>query len=222
VNSTIRKQIAKLGAREVPFAPGYFVTRDGRVFSCRLSRGRALALLKPGRHKQGYLNYGLMIDGRVRTKRGHNIVASAWLPPRPTNATCVRHRDGDPTNNRDTNLAWSTQRRNIHDKWCHGTMATGDRNGRRLHPEAYAVGERTPMAKLSEKQVVEIKRRLRAGEKGNALAREFKVLKTTISHQNRAQLEAPRRRGYMNTGKAGSGKVLDAFVATVLARDAEK
>jgi hypothetical protein len=93
----------------------------------------------------------------------------------------VRHLDGDPKNNDVSNLAWGTQADNIHDKWRHGTMATGDRNGRRTHPESILRGDATRSAKLTEAQAREILLRLARGEKGSHLASEFGVVKTTIS-----------------------------------------
>jgi hypothetical protein len=59
----------------------------------------------------------------------------------------------------------------------------GDRNGLRLHPEAVRRGERSTSAKLTEAQVLEIRRRLAIGGRGTGvvLAREFNVCTSTIS-----------------------------------------
>jgi hypothetical protein len=45
--------------------------------------------------------------------------------------------NGDPADNRWTNLAWGTRRENVHDAISHGTHPRGERNGKaRLNGEA--------------------------------------------------------------------------------------
>lgn len=59
----------------------------------------------------------------------------------------------------------------------------GDRNGSRLHPERHPRGERQGMAKLTNKQVDEIRTRFAAGEHNRcALGREFGVSNVTITN----------------------------------------
>lgn len=165
--------------RPVPGFLGYFVSEEGEVFS---NKNGALKKLKQGRDPAGYPQHGFSVgNGRVITLRVHKIVASAWLPPPPSPEHVIRHRDGNNKNNRADNLLWGTQQENIDDKRRHGTLATGDRNGSRLHPESIVRGSRSNFAKLSEEQVAEIRARLAQGEKGNAIARDFGVAKTTIS-----------------------------------------
>lgn len=171
-----------LDALPIPFAPGYYVTHRGDVFSARrVAAHKPLRHLRPGRHKQGYPQYGLVIDGKAHTTRAHHIVAAVFLPPKPFPEAVIRHIDGNENNCSDKNLRWGTQLENIHDKWAHGTMATGERNGLRIHPESVLRGELSSSAKLSEAQVIDIRKRLASGEKGSHLALEFGVAKTTIS-----------------------------------------
>lgn len=177
---TREEEAAAIGAIAVVGAPGYYVTKLGEVFSGK-SKSGPLRRLRPGRHTTGYSQYGLMIDGKARTMLAHQIVARAFLPPRPSGEHVVRHINGDPTDSRADNLAWGTQKENIHDKWTHGTMAVGNKNGAHTKPHRRARGSRAGGAKLDESQVIEIKRRLAAGAKGSHLAVEFGVLKTTIS-----------------------------------------
>lgn len=162
--------------KPIPGFPGYFATREGHIFSTR--RAKKLRLLKPT--YSPYASYGLMRSAKAITVHGHRVVASAWLPDF-TPQCVVRHLDGNPKNNFVDNLACGTQAENIADKWTHGTMAFGERNGRHTHPESVPRGEEGSGAKLRETQVIEIIQRLKSGERGNALAREFGVLKTTIS-----------------------------------------
>lgn len=182
------EEARSLGARPIPFAPGYYVTSTGVVFSAKRRRkDLPLRRLRPGRHPQGYPLYGLCIGTRVKTIAAHRIVALVFLPPRPSRKHNVRHLDGDAANNDVSNLVWGTQRENIHDKWRHGTMACGRRNGRFTHPESTPRGSACVAAKLSERQVREIRRRLARGDLGVDLAREFGVVKTTISAIKRGQ-----------------------------------
>jgi hypothetical protein len=60
-------------------------------------------------------------------------------------------------------------------------LARGDRNGARTHPERHARGEAAGLARLTEQQVLEIRRRWRAGERQIDLAKEFGVRQTNVS-----------------------------------------
>jgi transposase-like protein len=182
------EEAAQLGALPVEGFPGYYVARDGAVYSAKKLREREpLRMLKPGKTGPGYHKYGFVRDGKTITVLLHRVVASAFLVRTSPDERVVRHLDGNPDNNRCENLAWGTQLDNIHDKWRHGTMATGDRNGLRVHPESVLRGERSTSAKLKDAEVREIRERLMLGETGDSLAREFGVVKTTISAIRRAK-----------------------------------
>lgn len=77
----------------------------------------------------------------------------------------IRHVDGDPTNNRVTNLAVGTTADNKEDSRRHGTIAQGERHG---------------MSKLTAGQVQDIRRRLAAGESQRSIGVVFNVHKSTI------------------------------------------
>lgn len=89
----------------------------------------------------------------------HQLVALTFLGPRPKGQE-VRHLDGNPLNNRADNLAYGTRTENIYD-----VMRIGG-----------------SWRKLSALQVLEIRRRLQAGERGADLAREYGVGETCISN----------------------------------------
>lgn len=57
----------------------------------------------------------------------------------------------------------------------------GDRNGMNTHPEKRAVGSRNGFSKLTEQDVLEIRRRANAGEGAAALATAFHVSTPTIN-----------------------------------------
>ena len=137
-----------------PFDTKYEVTEHGRVR--RVSTGREL---KPKLTDDGYV--------RVRLPVGwtgvHRLVLAAWVSLPPGLGYEADHLDNDKSNNHWTNLEWVTKSENIR---------RAVKRGRR--PSRGHV-------KLTDVQVVEIKRRL-LSEPGAKLAREFGVNKSTVHH----------------------------------------
>lgn len=172
----------KSKVKEVPGFPGYFADKIGNVYSTKRTKSLdKLRLLKPYINPEGYPTYGLVRDKKRIPLCGHRIVAMAFLPPRPSDHHGVRHLDGNPANNRASNLAWGTQAENIADKSRHGTLATGDRNGRRKHPDSYPIGSKMPTSRLNESQIVEIRRIRGEGQTYLDIAKMFGVAKSTIA-----------------------------------------
>lgn len=101
----------------VPGYEGLYEVSDlGAVRGPRTGDGR----LKPRPHKDGYAKVNLCRGGRQKTFLVHRLVLDAFVGPREPGQEC-RHLDGDPSNNRLTNLAWGTQSENELDKVRHGT-----------------------------------------------------------------------------------------------------
>lgn len=87
--------------------------KDGRLF---YSRGR---VLRQGLMPDGHLNVGL--GKKAGTKSVHILVLLAFKGERPSWLES-RHLDGDPGNNRLSNLEYSTRSRNTQDrKWHNGS-----------------------------------------------------------------------------------------------------
>lgn len=108
----------------------YEVSDQGRVRSLdrwvasgsgrrRLIAGRIKSLPKL---RTGYPVVHLAKDGRTITKAVHTVVLEAFVGPRP-DAHVACHNDGDPSNNRLTNLRWDTYSNNTLDSVKHGTYA---------------------------------------------------------------------------------------------------
>lgn len=112
--------------RTVAEAPMYQVSDLGRVRSLHAVKGLVAGrILTGGRHKGGYRDYHLHVDGRSPVRRlGHRLVAEAFLGPRPEGME-IRHLDGDPTNNPVSNLAYGTRSENMQDALRHGSHPTG-------------------------------------------------------------------------------------------------
>lgn len=104
--------------------------------------------------KQGY---------KLAAIKTHIAVLEAFVGPRPVGMDGC-HNDGDVKNNRLDNLRWDTKANNNADKMKHGTAQIGSRN---------------PSAKLTEKQVADLKAQL--GKKSLvALGKEFGISVTTV------------------------------------------
>ena len=76
----------------------------------------------------------------------------------------VDHIDGDKANNAAANLRWDTRAGNHNDKNAHGTAT---------------VGERHPMHKLCDQEVLAMRARRAAGATTSQLAEEFNVSRMT-------------------------------------------
>ena len=118
--------------------------------------------LKPRIGAGGYWSVALSQYGVVKETPVHRCVASAFigLPPSPLHQ--VNHKDGDKLNNHPDNLEWVTPSENIRH-----AVQTGLKVAKR--------GKDRCSTKLSDKQVMDIRRRFAAGEKHHALSKEFGV-----------------------------------------------
>jgi hypothetical protein len=141
----------------------YEISSLGRVKSLiRKTPGtntRIENFLKGHVSKNGYYFFG--INGKNKSQ--HRLIALAFIP-NPLNKKCVNHKDGNRLNNSIDNLEWSTHSQNTK----HGYDSNGRKN---------------PIRKLTEQQVLEIKKRLSNYKHGMniKLAEEFNVSKYIIS-----------------------------------------
>lgn len=153
--------------RPVWWAPYYEVSSLGRVRSTT-PRGRstrpvaAPRILRPAAGHGGHLHLLVCVNKVQHTCRVHVLVAEAFKGKRPT-GLCVRHLDGNPTNNRPENLEWGTRPENEADMVRHGTDSRGIRNAN---------------AKLTIAQAAEIRG---STERGDVLAERYGVSEATIS-----------------------------------------
>lgn len=164
--------------RPISWAPHYEVSDQGRVRSLdrviavranqsetkrRTSHTKRLKgrILSPGVGRYASVN----VDGRQILV--YRLVAEAFLGPCP-DGWIVRHGPGGPLDNRLCNLSYGT---------------SSDNNGAdRLRDGTLPRGSKAGSARLTEDQVLEIKRRSIAGESRAALGREFGVRPENISH----------------------------------------
>jgi hypothetical protein len=127
--------------------------------------------------KKGYLIVDLSVDD-VKTRRLiHQLVAEAFLPPRPSVEHFPNHLDADKTNNNVENLEWATR-------------AENNAHARRLGLVPSLRGEANGRSKLTAVQVDEI-RAVRGHQSQRAIAARFSVARSLVQriHQGRAWVD---------------------------------
>jgi len=103
----------------------YDVSDHGRVRSwSRYKKGACLALAP---EKDGYLVSQFAADGRKEQFKVHQIVLREFVGPCPDGMQ-VSHKDGDPANNRLSNLLYETPKANTARQRDHGTAKIGAQN----------------------------------------------------------------------------------------------
>lgn len=126
----------------------YRVDSNGVVYS------QSGAPLRPATDSKGYLRVGLMIDGKLVTKKVHRLVAEAFIA-NSENKPFVNHKDLNKQNNRVSNLEWSTPKENTRHAIEMGVFSfqTSEKSVN-INPKK---GSLNGWAKLNEGQVVEIR-----------------------------------------------------------------
>lgn len=140
----------------------YEVSDQGRVRRIKAGRGaQAGYILQPARMQIGYHMVTLSKNSAKHRERKyvHDLVAAAFLGPRPTPKHQVNHMDGDKGRSCLENLEYVTRKGNAEHARRLGLVPFGERNGH---------------AKLSEDDVREM-RRLRPSMSYYRLARKFGV-----------------------------------------------
>lgn len=121
--------------------------------------------------------YGAFWTGRrdILAHRMSYILAVAPVPL----AMYVCHHCDNPLCVRPSHLFIGTAKDNMQDAVSKGRIATGDRNGSRIHPDRRAKGERQGASKLTEQLVCDMRVAYRAGKNQYELARDFGVHRST-------------------------------------------
>lgn len=148
----------------IPGHPQCTASTCGRI---RGPRGKALSLCMGSR---GYLLASLWIrlEGRRirRSYLAHRLIAAAFHGPCPVGKE-VNHKNGNKTDNRPQNLEYVTKGENEHH--AHVT-------GLKSH-----LGEKNPLARLTEQLVTECRERYAKGVSQAQMARELGISQPGLS-----------------------------------------
>jgi hypothetical protein len=111
--------------RPVQDYPDYQVSNLGRVKSAKVWRGVAGRILAPGRSSRGgYLVVSLSNENGMKTFTTYRLVAVAFIP-NPDGKPEVDHINNNRTDNRVSNLRWSTRSENNHNVGVKKTNVLG-------------------------------------------------------------------------------------------------
>lgn len=161
--------------KAIPGNRDYEVSNQGRVRSIDRttidSSGRVARLrgriLKQQISTPGYPTVTLRLNKKATSPREvHSLVMLAFVGPVPK-GQLVRHRDGTRTNCTLSNLRYGTPAQNMQDAIEHGTTTPGMKNA---------------MAKLTDANVIEIRRLCGTGLSDTAVAKLFDVSRPSITY----------------------------------------
>lgn len=147
--------------RPVEGFESYFISDHARVVSIKHGVPKLLNL----NSQSGYPRVCLCRDGAVFPYRVHRLLLLTFRGPQPPGHEAF-HIDGNQRNNRLDNLLWEKTRQNNIRKREHRTGNKGKINGR---------------AKLTENDVLEIRKLYSNGTKQLCIASEYGVMPQTIS-----------------------------------------
>lgn len=152
----------------VGFEGWYEVSEAGRVRSVdRVVNGKRYRSRLLAHHlaKNGYVLVDLYQGGKRTTRTVHSLVAEAFIGPYPDGKE-VCHGPGGRRDNRVGNLRYDTRQGNFADKKRDNTEQVGQRHWN---------------CKVSNRQVLRIRRRLAEGESNASVARDLRLSPSLIS-----------------------------------------
>lgn len=156
---------------------GYSVSESGKIF-------RDGNEIKPQRDGDSYLYVKASVDGKIRTLYIHKALGEAFLDkPKGWNSTwIVNHKDGDKGNLSLSNLEW---------KNLSGNQVHAFDNKLELPPN----GEVNGKSKISDKKADEVRRRVKAGEQKNKIAKSVGLSPAMVTRMTTKGTEkSPARR----------------------------
>ena len=144
----------------------YDISNWGRVRSHHQRTASGPRILRYHFHDYGYAQVSLYKNGKRRTCLVHSLVAQAFLGPCPA-GQLVRHGPAGKLDNSVQNLSYGTRQQIADDLRRDGTLL---------------VGEKGPSAKLTAAQVVQIREECERGRNQTAIAKQFNISESQVSH----------------------------------------
>lgn len=155
---------------------GYFITREGKVFSGRTNKFLKLNL------KVGYYYVDLWNKGRRCSKRVHRLLAETFIPNK-NNYPQVNHKNCIKTDNRLENLEWCTASQNVKHAYKMGLYEKHTGNMKAINKKYGHLGREAAWKKkrlFSDQQIIEIRNKIEKGALQTAVAEDFGVTVSTI------------------------------------------
>lgn len=163
-----RYEVSNLGTVRSLAHDRRVLARDGVTWGVAKWSGRALS---PVVRRSGHLQVTLCSgDGSRKAFQLHALVLTAFVGPRPEGQHGC-HYDGNPANNRLTNLRWDTAAANVRDTIRYGAHTRGERHG---------------SAKLTNADIAKIVASVPRRDTAK-LAHEYGVNRSTINKIRRGQ-----------------------------------
>ena len=147
---------------------GYRICTDGTLLSFKTKRPHVMK----GLLSHGYRHVSMRKNGKGYSLSLHRLMLENFVGPCPKGME-TRHLNGNPLDNRLSNLEWGTYKENARDQYRHGTRVRGERAGR---------------SKLNEDEVRTIKGWLLEGVSTYEVAKRIKK----VSYQSIQAIKAGR------------------------------
>lgn len=153
---------------------GYRVGSDGSVWSRRVAGKRWGDFSTTWRRLNIWLNKGGYPCVSMKADKGsthpdlrrvHRLVLEAFAGPAPPGMECL-HLDNNRANSAIDNLKWGTRKENMEQMVASGTSAKGIKNHK---------------AKLTDDNIIAIRKLVLSGKTHKEIAREFGVVRSVIS-----------------------------------------
>lgn len=160
--------------KDILDCPGYMICYDGRVWNKKSGK-----FLKPIKDNHGYLFVNLKVSkGERKIFRIHILVLNAFIGKRSGKEFCCNHKDTIKANNCVENLEWVTYSENSKHAFRMGCTTRVQEFMRNLGKSVK--GEKSWNAKLTEKDVREIRDLLQKGCYQQEIADMYSVSRSTI------------------------------------------
>lgn len=144
----------------------YNITSNGDLYSLYKNKNK---LMSSRVDSTGYLRLTLSKNGKETKFSVHRLIALSFIP-NPENKPCVNHINAIKTDNRIENLEWCSYKENLIHAQNLGLM-----NYQKVQ------GENHFRSSLKNKDVIDIKAKIKKGVKNCDIAKEYNILSSTVS-----------------------------------------